>query len=413
MPFPGDIITIKSCYIDQRNRVLLRDCHCKAYQLAGKHDTNKIRKEVEEAIRNGRGFAICIPGVSSAGLPLVLMKDWSYYRDNLINFFYMKRDHKVLPFPFACYKNIWKERWTQAGSDWENVQCQPIRSIYNKPLQEFNWAEALYVKNGNLPCWSMPVFCSFCTEFDPSQKLRFSPQDPFEDFGYPQPCCYVALDGFPREYEAEITPIKNQNEKRSIRIVLHGFLRPDTAHYKFWTHVVCGSPKADENTNMNEGVEERSYWGGKLEPAIPAKCLFNNCTPHKKAETCKCPSLDQFKNIHEKIRDSFNSYLEEIDTFFTKSETIELIAAKYGDLAYVHVNAIKKEFDGRSWYPRLAMVGICHNWNDQKPILHLYVKTFFRGRKNRLWGEDNYKFKKKHYQAGIRKSRVVEISKTS
>jgi hypothetical protein len=407
MLFPGDIITIKSCDIDLNNRVLLHDCNGKSYILAGRHpNAFKIKKDIEQKI-NKKGYepAVCIPGNSVDGFPLVLMEN---YNDSLINQFYKKRGRKVPPFPFAHHKNVWEKRWTQAGNDWENIRCQRIESSIHGHPREFSWAESVYYgAGGTVPCWVMPVFLSFAAEFDSPNEILFSPQDPFMNLGYPQPCCYVALDGFPREIRAQIIT-GNGSEPSALRIVLHGFLRPDTAHYKFWTHVVCGNERAKEITKKNNGVRERSYWEGILDQGIPQENLFKNCRPHPRSETCDCPSREHFEEIHGKILDSFNSYLEKVITFLGKAKTIGLMAAQYPNgIAPVNVNAIKEEcVNGRKWFPSLALAGMCYNWNDSEPILHLYVKTFFRGHKNRLWGQDNYKFKDKHEQAGFREFRI-------
>ncbi|KHE91661.1 MAG: hypothetical protein SCABRO_02599 [Candidatus Scalindua brodae] len=313
--------------------------------------------------------------------PPALMK--KYYVNNDAQFWVLKRNWKK-----------WYRRWTkECGVDFEdNFKIEKV----NLPIDEPSPLRSLYALRGK--DYMLPVLG--CKNLD---YLRGYPlfYPGVADNDYNRSSCVYKTDrddttDFPKCYEAKIINYNDINEAKNIRIYLHGFLYPAKWHHCIWKHIFA-------LTNPNHIPEgEKQLWENYWKTKNIAESVFNNCKENSKYSSCDtthCINQSLFDDVHDRIKAKCKNFLEEIVTAFETKTTNRIVTSNGNCKSDKEITILlAREIEiiveqdtvllGRKITPafiqkvylHVKFTGICHNWSDDLPVLHIRPVTMHLNR---------------------------------
>jgi len=315
----------------------------------------------------------------------------------LIKYFYRDTGYRNSKGRYSKGQNIpvWEKRWRQVVMEKGDVSFEEVDfNNFNqiglpKDGKDFDceWMIAVRKDERGNRQWAMPVFAPCLRNgLNDHNTLRFIVTDHYWDSSFHR---YYKHSFFALNYNFS-TPVErifeasNNRETKQIRMILHGFLHPAILHYKFYRHVLGLGHNHDERYGASECAE----WQRVLRAAVPDRSInqikrFDSLEKYGSKKGFRYIKKNQFNGFHQAIKGGINAYLKKLSSFFSESATILLQHVDYEsspNVAWCMLNMLgsEQEVNRQSNYlPFLVMEGMCYNWNDEIPILNLYVTTFF------------------------------------
>ncbi|MDO5675668.1 MAG: hypothetical protein Q4G66_12260 [bacterium] len=389
---PGDIFEVAQ-YIgtDLNGQALCRSKEhglVRSYRILKKHERNSLRTQLKSS-----PITVVAVGISTTRKDqrLVLFASREECEQLLVDFFYQRDPHGNLSGRGTrdlSVRDLWIRRWTDAAEIFNQVQCDEPHSLHQPPNALMCW------KIASTPRWLMPVLmqkqCACLTD-----KYRFCPAEQYE-YGFSSPSCTSASSVFPRTFTVTL---KNDTDGqcRDAQMVLHGFIRPKTWHFKFWTHVASASPKALFNAEyFRDGKPERVCWEEILTNPVPNGLAFSAC--QEVNGRCADCSNNTFSAVHSDCQNSLDEYTELAVTVFERAVTKKMSIKAYpgtpGTAARWRASVQCRDdmtATRSNGVPKLGMDGVCYNWDTESPIIHLFFLTFFiQTNPKDIWPDDMY-----------------------
>jgi hypothetical protein len=385
MKNPGDIVTIiRIAATNLQGYLILTTTDNKTVMLRDMLSREE-KRQLEGALKKNNVNMVCVQSFGPKNISLVSLKNYEKF---LINFFY-KNNGKGKNIP------IWIERWKMAARKFNQIQCKQAYSGISNPRPHTTWRFAVYEQQ-----WQMPVYYKVYNEALPNNWIdRFIPTQQYY-FGFFRPSSYRTNKNFPNIQKATIKNVSNVFDIKEVTLILHGFIAPEILHYKFWRHVISGSPGLNKlsdirRKNVQFKSEERDLWAKLLTNKIPDKAIFlsRGCKENYNGTMCYGCSVSHFKSIHNEIVNSLSEYCRKAVSTFLKAPTKHMITGVYGhdqEICKIQLNCIdEKIITGKKYYPSLSLEGVCYNWTSKRPEIHLVCRTFFIRNSRKICGIDN------------------------
>jgi hypothetical protein len=386
MIIPGDIIKITRI-IKTDIQGLLHCATATGVDILSKRALSPNEYDIIRAQIEGGEMKVIVVGFKNK-TPLFELD--SHFERDLVSHYYEKRNRVIT----GKGKNIphWELRWASGANGKDIVKCLPI----SKKMKKVRLPSHSLWKTLCAGTWRLPVFAHRTCDWLPDGgPYRFCPSAQYE-YGFTSPACVRTTQGFPRRLQAALSQqvqtgsAKSKGastpQKKHITLLLHGFLSPKQGHYKFWKHVVAGTPSAEAIRQWRNGKLERDFWKKTLPSSPPANSIFltAQCREHVnqkgKPSTCEYCDYPQFSAVHDQIRPSLDEYLAEAVTILTSSTTKLVKMKKQPGSSLRHricVGCVDMGNVVNGFCKKLALDGYCFNWEDEQPLVHLFVRTLY------------------------------------
>lgn len=306
------------------------------------------------------------------------------YHDLIEHYYHDNPRLKSGRYSLAAQTRVWVERWRQACSGKGKVDCLFPR-CRRKPEQhpgfnhiEWDWCMAKWTDEKGQPQWVMPVFAPLLLHrLSDHKEPEFVPTSHFcNDYSYYLHSCHTPHTIFPQSRKFKIKKIQN-DERKDVTIVLHGFLHPGRLHHKYLKHVL--GQGQDLESERDAERDAWAAWTGQVPHPAWTTTLAKQKT--YAFSTIRYPSEGKFNKAHATIRPGVNSYLEKLKNLFVaeRSPTIYLINAEDPDTntACCMVNILGPANSPPGYSPFLSVRGISYDWQTTNPLIHVDVRSFF------------------------------------
>lgn len=293
------------------------------------------------------------------------------YMEPLVAYYYNNNNHRV--FKEKIKWDLWHSRWKNDCNE-GFLNKFTVEEFKNNGDYRFLSAFKLKGEDYVLPIFGYKDLCSL------QGKPLFYPNT-YDKKGKAPRCVYKtdAFGNLPIRYTARLRNGLSIPLCRDVFVFLHGFPSPAKWHYGVWKHMLEMAPNAVGG--------DKNLWKRLLQGRFPAtepnSSLFNNCklndSPYK-ATSCNednCLQLLLFAKIQKEIAAFCKMYLEQIVTLFESNTTIHNIKV------FNRVNEGCKEIEltsinqMKTIYQQSGLSGICHNWDDEKPVIHISPVTMY------------------------------------
>jgi len=279
----------------------------------------------------------------------------------------------------ARHPDTWVPRWREASRPGTSLKCAPSSASLPAPAGRRWW---LVQSDG----WLMPVTNVHHYEDCRPKQMAFCPA--FLKRGHLEhviaSCYRRALTGEdflpPLGYRGRLSV--PGHPPRPVRVLLHGALYPLKLHYNVWKRMLSGTPKAD--------AEEKGFWKEWLDLPLPEDArvreIFADCRENPGGTCCRGCSPEQFRRVHEEIKDLVRLYWRAVVTFWESptNKLVTMASTGHEGCREVQIVSIGKEGrPGREFFPTIFLWGWTYDWEDgekeegEAPLLHLSVLTFF------------------------------------
>jgi hypothetical protein len=328
-----------------------------------------VRENIVASGENKLPF-VCVPG-RAGNAPWVMHRGY----EHLLRFYYYQNDG-----------GIRKERLDEVLARWTEITSAPD-GLSCRPGSQFD-ATTCWNMMELEGKWVMPVLASsYCHVINGETSWTFCPTPPPELIGSTCPPWYKSDSReFPVVFSGQLHP-KDGRAARRLVFVLHGFLRPEHWHYKFWKHPVSGTKTAQNG--------ERERWKAVLANSIPSASLFSDhgckerlLDPKKKKGRCEPCALTQFEKVHIRAGRVLREYIESCVTFFAEAATMEIRWKEKRDGVLLADIAASKPH-GPAFYRFLSLKGVSYDWGAYRATVYLYPCTYyFRRSSLPLWSKE-------------------------
>lgn len=180
--------------------------------------------------------------------------------------------------------------------------------------------------------------------------------------------------------------LSGRTDEKEVVLFLHGYHSPAKWHYGVWQHMLEGSSL------------ERKQWeylvGEQFSPQLDVfdSCKINDKGPSGEGTSCDedhCVNESLYRTVHPEIKSLCKLYLEKIINHFESPLDKNTIRIFKDPAKNTETIVLRSFFESFGIAQRLVMAGVCHNWSEQQPTLHLNPVTMFLASKT---PSRNFKF---------------------
>jgi hypothetical protein len=287
---------------------------------------------------------------------------------------------------------IWKTRWRQTAVQKGYIIRKNVSFNFQKGVClprtkkhiECEWMVAVWCNEKGIPQWVMPVFSPILKKhLEDHPELEFVPLDHFYDFfhRYTKHSFFTPHEYFREEKMTRECELKKNGDLKKFKLILHGFLHPSTLHYKFWDHVL-GHKNIHRYGSKNSQAWHQIIGNEMPDTGKPEIRQFENLDQYHVPRSFRYSDNHEFNMFHQAIKNGIRNYLQKLSSLFLESPTILLqhVDDHQLDISWCLVNMLgygNEKDEHMEHLPFLAMQGICYNWQDEVPTIHLFVKTFY------------------------------------
>jgi hypothetical protein len=380
---PGDIVKIKSiddCEDSQGYHWCLDDNGWQ-YRLIQNLTKNEVR-ELRAEIHNNNGISlVCIQEKINDNQPAILTN--SEYENFLIDYYYTDSW-------LAKHKKVQLARW-------KGISLNSKKLNYKIPREDHIFPEGkaslVFVENPDQ--FILPVFCSKYCEAIAEEKNNylFTSAPQFIHRSIFPGCTKSNFDEMPIKLKGFVN---FSGQVKEVVFYVYGFLRPENFHYHFWKHCYAATPSATGVAEESNFIKEQLFWKMKYNLDFKmGKNPFIKCKENKDQTGCIECSNENFNTIehNDKISDLIDLYFSCSVTFLKEATTKAIYHKEYkpplkwNEFSLVFTKKFRFAFGAYDEIDRtlkLIMAGASYNWNDVKPIIHLYYRTFYFDNRHQL-----------------------------
>ena len=402
---PGDIVKVNridDCEDSQGYHWCLDDNgrHYRLLKDLTKHEISELRTEIQN--KNGNSL-ICIQEKINNNQPAILTN--LEYKKNLIDYYYTDSW-------LSKHKKVQLARWKGTSLNAKKLKFKTPQE--NRPFPEKT--SLVFVENPNQ--WILPVLCSkYCEAISEAKNDFFFTSAPQFINGSVFPGCTKSnFDEMPMKLKGFV----NLNgQSKEVLFYVYGFLRPENFHYHFWKHCYAGTPSAVGRAIESSLLKEQFFWKKKYDFDFNmGKNPFIKCKGNEEQTACNECSNENFNTIekNKKFSDLIDFYFSSSVTFLKEATTKKIYHIEYGpplrwnEFSLVFTKKFRftyGAYENIDRTLRLIMAGASYNWNDVKPIIHLYHRTFYFDDRHQLLNREQ---RQRINNGGFQTGEIEEIS---